>query len=154
MKAPGKHFHGAPFTDGKAAMPHYDDVTEKGASPVSASPTPPGREPMTAGSMKTPENTSAKIRDMDEFRAPPEGMGLTTDKGTRIADNQNTLSVGPRGPRLLEDFHFTEKLAHFGRERIPERVVHARGSGAHGYFQVYKPLPTLTKAHFLNNPQM
>lgn len=80
-------------------------------------------------------------------------MGLTTDKGTRIADNQNTLSVGPRGPRLLEDFHFTEKLAHFGRERIPERVVHARGSGAHGYFQVYKPLPTLTKAHFLNNPQ-
>ena len=134
-------------------MPHYDDVTEKGASPVSASPTPPGREPMTAGSMKTPENTSAKIRDMDEFRAPPEGMGLTTDKGTRIADNQNTLSVGPRGPHLLEDFHFTEKLAHFGRERIPERVVHARGSGAHGYVQVYKPLPTLTKAHFLNNPQ-
>ena len=108
---------------------------------------------MVSGSVKTPDNVSAKTRDMDAFRAAPDAMGLTTDKGTKIADNQNTLGVGARGPKLLEDFHFMEKLAHFGRERIPERVVHARGSGAHGFFQVYKPLSQITKAYFLNHPE-
>jgi len=71
---------------------------------------------------------------------------LTTQQGTPVADDQNSLRVGPRGPTLLEDFHFREKLFHFDHERIPERVVHARGYGAHGYFENYEPLSDTTRA--------
>ncbi len=71
---------------------------------------------------------------------------LTTQQGMPISDDQNTLRVGARGPALLEDFHFREKTFHFDHERIPERVVHARGYGAHGYFENYAPLPDLTAA--------
>ena len=74
---------------------------------------------------------------------------LTTNQGVIVADNQNTLKSGERGPSLLEDFHFREKITHFDHERIPERIVHARGSGAHGYFEVTNPIPHLTKASFL-----
>jgi catalase len=74
---------------------------------------------------------------------------LTTNQGVIIADNQNTLKSGGRGPSLLEDFAFREKITHFDHERIPERIVHARGSGAHGYFEVTNPIPHLTKASFL-----
>lgn len=59
---------------------------------------------------------------------------LTTQQGTPVADDQNSLKAGPRGPTLMEDQHFREKIFHFDHERIPERVVHARGFGAHGYF--------------------
>ncbi len=71
---------------------------------------------------------------------------LTTQQGIPVADDQNTLRVGDRGPALLEDFHFREKIFHFDHERIPERVVHARGYGAHGYFECYEPLTDLTRA--------
>jgi catalase len=71
---------------------------------------------------------------------------LTTAQGGPIADDQNSLKIGPRGPALLEDFHFREKLFHFDHERIPERVVHARGYGAHGYFENYKSLTKYTRA--------
>ncbi|MFD0982244.1 catalase [Tropicimonas aquimaris] len=71
---------------------------------------------------------------------------LTTQQGTPVSDDQNTLRQGPRGPALMEDFHFREKLFHFEHERIPERVVHARGYGAHGYFETYDPIPELTRA--------
>jgi len=71
---------------------------------------------------------------------------LTTQQGVPIADDQNTLRVGPRGPALLSDFHFREKLFHFDHERIPERVVHARGYAAHGFFENYEPLSELTRA--------
>ena len=74
---------------------------------------------------------------------------LTTNQGTVVADNQNTLKSGGRGPSLLEDFAFREKITHFDHERIPERIVHARGSGAHGFFEVTNPIPHLTKASFL-----
>jgi catalase len=74
---------------------------------------------------------------------------LTTNQGVVVADNQNTLKSGERGPSLLEDFHFREKITHFDHERIPERIVHARGSGAHGVFEVTNPIPHLTKASFL-----
>ena len=60
---------------------------------------------------------------------------LTTSNGAPVEDNQNSLSAGPNGPLLLQDFHLIDKLAHFDRERIPERVVHAKGSGAHGYLE-------------------
>ncbi len=71
---------------------------------------------------------------------------LTTQQGTPVSDDQNSLKVGNRGPTLMEDFHFREKIFHFDHERIPERVVHARGYGAHGYFETYKPLTEYTSA--------
>jgi catalase len=71
---------------------------------------------------------------------------LTTQQGVPVSDDQNTLRAGERGPGLLEDFHFREKIFHFDHERIPERVVHARGYGAHGYFENYEPLTGLTRA--------
>lgn len=77
---------------------------------------------------------------------------LTTNQGVPVTNNQNSLTVGERGPVLLQDVHLIEKLAHFDRERIPERVVHAKGAGAHGYFQVYKSMRKHTKANFLQDP--
>ncbi|NTH14385.1 catalase [Agrobacterium rhizogenes] len=71
---------------------------------------------------------------------------LTTDQGTPVSDNQNSLKSGVRGPTLLEDFVLREKIFHFDHERIPERIVHARGSGAHGFFELYEPLSDITKA--------
>jgi len=71
---------------------------------------------------------------------------MTTQQGVPVSDDQNSLKAGARGPTLLEDFHFREKLFHFDHERIPERVVHARGFGAHGYFENYAPLADLTRA--------
>ncbi|MBV8096150.1 MAG: catalase [Acetobacteraceae bacterium] len=71
---------------------------------------------------------------------------LTTQQGIPVSDDQNSLRVGPRGPTLLEDFHFREKLFHFDHERIPERVVHARGFGAHGFFETYESLSDITRA--------
>ena len=71
---------------------------------------------------------------------------LTTAQGVPVSDDQNTLKVGPRGPTLIEDFHFREKIFHFDHERIPERVVHARGYGAHGFFENYKSLSKYTRA--------
>ncbi len=78
---------------------------------------------------------------------------LTTNQGAPISDNQNSLTVDERGPVLLQDVHFIEKMAHFDRERIPERVVHAKGAGAYGYFQVYKSMRIYTKAKFLQDPE-
>jgi catalase len=69
-----------------------------------------------------------------------------------IPDNHNSLKAGVRGPTLLEDFILREKITHFDHERIPERVVHARGAAAHGYFEVYKPLSQFTRADFLQDP--
>lgn len=71
---------------------------------------------------------------------------LTTNHGLPVSDNQNSLRAGERGPTLLEDFVLREKIFHFDHERIPERIVHARGSGAHGYFEVTKAIPALTRA--------
>ena len=79
---------------------------------------------------------------------------LTTNHGLPISDNQNSLKAGARGPTLIEDFVLREKITHFDHERIPERIVHARGSGAHGYFQVYESLSDITKAAFLQNPEV
>lgn len=82
----------------------------------------------------------------------PDDTTLTTDQGVAVNDDQNTLKAGARGPSLLEDFHFREKMTHFDHERIPERVVHARGAGAHGVFRVYESLADYTKAGFLTDP--
>ncbi len=71
---------------------------------------------------------------------------LTTAQGGPVADDQNSLRIGPRGPLVVDDFHFREKIFHFDHERIPERVVHARGYGAHGYFETYESLAAHTRA--------
>src|SRR6202051_2883611 len=103
---------------------------------------------------------SKNSKDLDKFLAAGPGgathqeagspdRSLTTNQGVIVADNQNTLKSGERGPSLLEDFHFREKITHFDHERIPERIVHARGSGAHGVFEATNPIPHLTKASFL-----
>jgi catalase len=78
---------------------------------------------------------------------------LTTNQGVPVSDNQNSQTIGERGPVLLQDVQFIEKMAHFDRERIPERVVHAKGAGAHGYFQVSKSMEAYTKAKFLQYPE-
>lgn len=75
---------------------------------------------------------------------------LTTSWGAPVGDNQNSLTAGRRGPTLIQDAHLIEKLAHFNRERVPERVVHAKGAGAHGYFEVTNDVSQYTKAAFLS----
>jgi catalase len=75
---------------------------------------------------------------------------LTTASGAPVDDDQNTLTAGPQGPALLQDAHLLEKLAHFNRERIPERVVHAKGAGAHGYFECTADMTRYTRAKFLS----
>lgn len=75
---------------------------------------------------------------------------LTTSWGAPVGDNQNSMTAGQRGPTLLQDVHLLEKLAHFNRERVPERVVHAKGAGAHGYFEVTNDVTKYTKAAFLS----
>ena len=79
------------------------------------------------------------------------GESLTTNQGLLISDNQNSLRAGVRGPSLLEDHILREKIMHFDHERIPERVVHARGAAAHGVFELYENMSQVTKAGFLND---
>jgi catalase len=116
-------------------------------------------DPAVTGSTLTEKNSSAKTgsgkpalgvdpnnASLDRARADASGQVLTTNQGVPIADNQNSLKAGLRGPALLEDFILREKITHFDHERIPERIVHARGSAAHGYFECYAPLSKYTRA--------
>ena len=80
------------------------------------------------------------------MRADGSERRLTTNQGVPIADNQNSLKAGASGPALLKDFILREKITHFDHERIPERIVHARGSGAHGFFECYESLSDITAA--------
>ncbi len=87
---------------------------------------------------------------LDRVRSDATGQVLTTNQGVPVADNQNSLKAGLRGPTLLEDFILREKITHFDHERIPERIVHARGSAAHGFFECYEPLTQYTRAHLFS----
>ena len=89
----------------------------------------------------------------EKMKKKLKGKYLTTNQGVPISDNQNSTTAGQRGPVLLQDVQLIEKIAHFDRERIPERVVHAKGAGAHGYFQVYESMIPYTKAKFLQVPE-
>ena len=115
--------------------------------------------PLVSGSTLSETNASPKVGSgtpqssfnpgngsLDRVRVDSGGRVLTTNQGVPIADNQNSLKAGFRGPALLEDFILREKITHFDHERIPERIVHARGSGAHGYFECYAPLTEVTRA--------
>ncbi|MEO6593768.1 MAG: catalase [Planctomycetota bacterium] len=96
--------------------------------------------------------TPTKQEDLEVSRERPQRQELTTDQGIPISHTDDSLKAGRRGPSLLEDFHLREKITRFDHERIPERVVHARGSGAHGVFRVYESLAEITAADFLGDP--
>jgi catalase len=97
---------------------------------------------------KASEGAAAKHKQLESFSQGPENL-LTTNQGLPVPDNHNSLKAGVRGPTLLEDFILREKITHFDHERIPERVVHARGAGAHGYFELTKSMVEYTRADFL-----
>ncbi|EKM0666932.1 catalase HPII [Cronobacter turicensis] len=146
--------HEAPFHDARSSQPGMGSLAPAdGSHRPSPAPTPPGEQPTAPGSLKAPQVTNDKLGALDTFRKGGENEALTTNQGVRIADDQNSLRAGTRGPTLLEDFILREKITHFDHERIPERIVHARGSAAHGYFQPYKSLSDITKAAFLSDPQ-
>jgi catalase len=142
-------------------MPKPKSTTSK--KPVPPRPGAPNARTEAAASKAEPAKesrkqaaaaiTNAKLEELGRDRENADGQFLTTNEGLRMEDDQNTLRAGVRGPSLLEDFHFREKLTHFDHERIPERIVHARGSAAHGVFRVYDDsLKRFTKARFLTDP--
>ncbi len=99
--------------------------------------------------MKKQNKSNPKTAQIDAHVVDNQNRTMTTNDGVPIHDNNNTLKAGERGPSLLEDFIYQDKLAHFDRERIPERVVHARGSGAHGVFEATADMSKYTRAKFL-----
>ncbi|MGF7185869.1 catalase [Desulfitispora alkaliphila] len=99
-------------------------------------------------------NEYSKDEQLKPYRADHYNKNLTTNQGVPVSHTDDSLKAGSRGPTLMEDFHFREKLTHFDHERIPERVVHARGFGAHGYFQAYEPMTEFTRASFLQDPSV
>jgi catalase len=145
-----------------ASMPHnptkaaeYGDAAR---TPVEGTIVEPA-DPSITGSTLTETNVSPKtgaqaplvgfnptVGPLTRVRVDSANQALTTNQGVPIADNQNSLKAGLRGPALLEDFILREKITHFDHERIPERIVHARGSAAHGYFECYEPLTKYTRA--------
>jgi catalase len=105
-----------------------------------SSPSP--RKPATIHDQRLERGKGGELHQTAEG----DGPVLTTAQGAPVSDDHNTLKTGERGPTLIEDFHFREKIFHFDHERIPERVVHARGYGAHGYFETYESLAKYTRA--------
>jgi catalase len=155
-----RRMEGAQFL--AASMPHnIAKAAEHGEAarrPV-AGGTIDAPDPDATGSTITENHRSAKVGTgvpelgtnqsqgpLDRVRVDSGNRPLTTNQGVPIADNQNSLKTGLRGPALLEDFILREKITHFDHERIPERIVHARGSGAHGVFECYEPLTEFTRA--------
>jgi catalase len=112
----------------------------KGETAKKAPSLPPETE--LATSFVEPQGDGGETHQTSESGAPT----LTTAQGAPVADDQNSLKQGTRGPTLLEDFHLREKIFHFDHERIPERVVHARGYGAHGFFELTDSLADITGA--------
>ncbi|WP_374583414.1 catalase [Pseudoduganella sp.] len=131
--------HGAGIPPAGASSSTSDPLqTASTASENAASP--------KAGSGVPPQGQNPNNGPLDRVRTDSGGQPLTTNQGVAVADNQNSLKAGLRGPTLLEDFILREKITHFDHERIPERIVHARGSAAHGYFECYRELSDLTRA--------
>ncbi|ARI75767.1 catalase [Halobacillus mangrovi] len=97
------------------------------------------------------EHKNKKDAQLEKDRVEDKGKKLTTNQGLKMAEDEFSLKAGERGPTLMEDFHFREKMTHFDHERIPERIVHARGFAAHGEFELYKSMEKYTKADFLTD---
>jgi catalase len=154
--------HAKDVQDLVAGMPYNKTKAQEhgrenaGAPPMGATVEP--KNPGVTGSTLSERNEDTKAGappapgaspttgNLDRVRTDNSGQRLTTNQGVGVSDNQNSLKAGLRGPTLLEDFVLREKITHFDHERIPERIVHARGSGAHGYFENYKPLAKYTRA--------
>ena len=99
-------------------------------------------------------NENSKQEQLEQFRVDDTNKKLTTNQGLKVSEDELSLTAGKRGPTLMEDFHFREKMTHFDHERIPERVVHARGTAAHGVFELYESMKPYTKAKFLQDPKV
>ena len=141
-----------PYNDNKTSEYGYEHAVKPQEGARSDPPSPQtGASTLTEGN-ESPKTGTAAVEPVAENgaltarRVNDAGQRLTTNQGVAIADNQNSLKAGLRGPTLLEDFILREKITHFDHERVPERIVHARGSGAHGYFECYAPLTRVTKA--------
>ncbi|WP_418282815.1 catalase [Halorubrum sp. DTA98] len=134
------------------------DATDGDATDEDASERKSGRRG-TSGT-EGDADEERKQRQLDGVREDPAGKNLTTDHGIPLTDTEDSLKAGQRGPTIMEDFHFREKMTQFDHERIPERVVHARGTGAHGYFEPYESpdlgeyddISELTKAGLFQDP--
>jgi catalase len=113
-----------------------------------------GAQRMSVPNKKTFRPKTTAPQGGETHQQAKDGQVLTTNQGLPVSDNQNSLKGGARGPALLEDFILREKITHFDHERIPERIVHARGSAAHGYFQPYKSMKRVTNAAFLSDPEV
>ncbi len=137
-----------PFEYGRegALTPRQGEAFVPNDPIVGASTVTESQESDKVGSGGATVGTNRTIRPLDDVRADGSGQRLTTNQGVPLSDNQHSLKAGLRGPTLLEDFILREKITHFDHERIPERIVHARGSAAHGYFECYAPLDQYTQA--------
>ena len=144
------------FPHNAAKATEYE--VEGALAPPEGAHTAPGRADAVASTVSE-ENVSAKtgrpaqpgtnptVLPLHRVRADDSGQRLTTNQGVPLGSNQDSLKAGLRGPALLKDFILREKITHFDHERIPERIVHARGSGAHGFFECTRAIPQLTRAH-------
>jgi catalase len=130
--------------EGQAVAPRDPDVTASTATEANASD--------KVGSGSPPIGQNKTIGPLDRVRVDSTDQPITTNQGVPVGDNQNSLKAGLRGPTLLEDFILREKITHFDHERIPERIVHARGSAAHGYFECHKSLKKYTRASIFAEP--
>jgi catalase len=141
-----------PFNQGKTSEYGFTAAIEPAAGASTEMPSATAGAATLSETNGTPKSGPAALEPvaldggLGRVRVNSTNQHLTTNQGVPIADNQSSLKAGLRGPTLLEDFILREKITHFDHERIPERIVHARGSGAHGYFEAYESLGRLTRA--------
>lgn len=133
------------YGEDAAVSPPEGHHVQAGSAAAFASTLSEGNEELKAGAPAVPGADPTTL-PLDRVRVDATARRLTTNQGVPIADNQNSLKAGLRGPALLKDFILREKITHFDHERIPERIVHARGSGAHGFFEAYESLEDITMA--------
>ncbi|HEY7512403.1 MAG TPA: catalase [Vicinamibacteria bacterium] len=145
----------APKAAGRKSAPPKIAAGSRVGKGVPGLRVPRSAEPPTANARPGERGArNPKVADLASVTEDSLGTRLTTNQGLLLENDQDTLKAGDRGPSLLEDFHFREKITHFDHERIPERVVHARGNAAHGYFEVYESLARYTRAAFLQDPSV
>lgn len=130
------------------------DENENSSSRNNKKPVDDNEKDEQLGKHRNPGYNNEKDEQLEKYREKNTGPGekLTSDAGLKIAHDDLSLKAGRRGPTLFQDFHFYKKQSHFNRERIPEKVVHARGDGAYGEFELYKSMRHVTRANFLQEP--
>jgi catalase len=136
-----------PLEYGEDAFPPHEGARHSPSTPLATASTTTENIPSPKVGDGTPEIGRNPLNGpLDRVRVDDSGRVLTTNQGVPVGNNQDSLKIGLRGPTALEDFILREKITHFDHERIPERVVHARGSAAHGYFESYQDLSAITRA--------